>query len=138
MTHTGEKNKAWLLPYEWILIEELNRGLCGDQPKQFGRSPDGYPKTMEMWESKRKEETSFLDAMEVCFRAHQLAPFLQFNGNTFVTIARAVVESLPIRGAEAIVVKDVVGHIVAGTVTDDERKRLRIVLETIGIVASSL
>ena len=136
MINTAEKNKAWLLPYEWNLVEELNKALCGNSV-HYGKSPEGYAQAMEMWESARKKELSFLDAVEICFRAHQLAPFLQFNGNTFVTIARGVVLALPIHGPEIIVVRDVVGHIVAGTVTDDERKRLRTVLETIGVIAST-
>jgi len=53
------------------------------------------------------------------FQCHRLAPFCNYNGNTFVTIVRTllndVLKGLP--ADKAHILRSIAGHIVAGTAT---------------------
>lgn len=55
-----------------------------------------------------------------------LAPFCNYNGNTFVTIVKTLLDDelkrLP--ADKAFILRSIAGHIVAGTATDIERKQL--------------
>jgi hypothetical protein len=62
-------------------------------------------------------ETPLEEALDICLKCYRLAPFLNFNGNTFAGIAKAMVrEILPHLGPKlSAVFESVVGHYVAGT-----------------------
>jgi hypothetical protein len=54
-----------------------------------------------------------------------LAPFCNYNGNTFAAIARNLVTTLKLMADEAHVVRTLAGHIVAGTASVEETKALK-------------
>lgn len=60
------------------------------------------------------------------FQCHRLAPFCNYNGNTFVTIVKTLLDEelnrLP--ADQSFLLRNIAGHIVAGTATDIERKQL--------------
>lgn len=51
-----------------------------------------------------------------------MAPFTNFNGNTFAAIARILVRRLELDSAEEILIRSLAGHIVAGVASDEEVK----------------
>ena len=54
------------------------------------------------------------EAVELCRRSHQLAPFCHYNGNTFAAVIRDVIHQLKISEPERVVLRSLAGHIVAG------------------------
>jgi len=73
-----------------------------------------------------QKKLSLPDLLHVCFQCHRLAPFCNYNGNTFVTIVKTLLDEelkrLP--ADQAFILRSLAGHIVAGTATDIERKQL--------------
>jgi hypothetical protein len=64
---------------------------------------------------------SLAEVAELCRRCHLLAPFCNFNGNTFATVIRLVVSGLGLPEADSLVLRSLAGHIVAGVATQEER-----------------
>ena len=62
------------------------------------------------------------EAADLCRQCHRLAPFCNFNGNTFAAIARSLVDTLRLKADEAHILRSLAGHIVAGTASDAETK----------------
>jgi hypothetical protein len=69
------------------------------------------------------------EATDLCRRCHQLAPFCNFNGNTFVAVIRKVVATLPLPPDQATAVRSLAGHIVAGTATTEEQRAFSLLLD---------
>lgn len=68
----------------------------------------------------------FLDeAADLCRECHRLAPFCNFNGNTFAAIARSLVDTLKLKADEAHVIRTLLGHVVAGTAGEIETEELK-------------
>ena len=124
-------NRAWLAPFTWNVIVETNRQLCA--PKQALHKPtsDGYESTRELWESRHLDVMSLPEAIELCRRSHQLAPFCNFNGNTFVAVIRKAVSVIPLQPDTAVIVRSLVGHIVAGVATAEEQQVFSTILCTL-------
>jgi hypothetical protein len=61
------------------------------------------------------------EATDLCRRCHQLAPFCNFNGNTFVAVIRRVIAGLNLPPDQAAALRSLAGHIVAGTATPEEQ-----------------
>jgi len=67
----------------------------------------------------------FLDeAVDLCRECHRLAPFCNFNGNTFAAIARSLVDTLKLKADQAHGIRTLVGHVVAGTASEIETNEL--------------
>ncbi len=73
------------------------------------------------------------DATNLCRRCHQLAPFCNFNGNTFVAVIRKVVATLPLPPDQATAVRSLAGHIVAGTATTEEQRAFAELLDRLAV-----
>lgn len=65
------------------------------------------------------------DVVDLCRTCHRLAPFTNFNGNTFAAIARVLIDQLNLSAGRAAVVRSLVGHIVAGVASDQENAAFR-------------
>lgn len=113
--------QAWLKPFTWAVIVETNRLLC--LPKQALHKPtsDGYEPTRHLWESVHRTEMTLPEATDLCRRCHQLAPFCNFNGNTFVAVIRRVIADLQFPPDQAAALRSLAGHIVAGIATPEEQ-----------------
>ena len=70
--------------------------------------------------------------VDLCRRCHRLAPFTNYNGNTFSAIARALLETLEIPREKAALARSLAGHIVAGVASDEEIKAFRKFSESLG------
>lgn len=74
-----------------------------------------------------------LDEMvDFCRKCHRLAPFTNYNGNTFAAIARALIETLEIPRNEATFARSLAGHIVAGVASEEEVAAFRQFCENLG------
>ena len=117
--------RRWLAPYSWEFIQAQNEALCAAKQATHGPTSDGYGVTMELWTRKYGEEMSLAEAVELCRRSHQLAPFCYYNGNTFAAVIRDVIQQLRISKMERVVARSLAGHIVAGVASEEEEKEFR-------------
>ena len=113
--------RPWLLPFTWAVIVETNRQLCLPKGALHKPTSDGYEQTRRLWESLYQLEMTLAEATDLCRRCHRLAPFCNFNGNTFVAVIRKVVTTLSIAREQAVVLRSLAGHIVAGIATPEEQ-----------------
>jgi len=118
--------KKWLEVVSWETVVSINAALCEARKALHKPTSDGYAPTKELWEKYRPKEFSLTELLQLCFQCHRLAPFCFYNGNTFVTIVKTLLDEELRRfpQAKAQIVRNIAGHIVAGTATDIERKQL--------------
>jgi len=122
----GRLTRAWLAPFDWEIVTEINRGLCKQKGALHKPTSDGHLPAKTLWTRKQPTELSLMEAFEVCLQCHRLAPFCFYNGNTFAAIARDLVMDLApgMSPDKAHILRSIAGHIVAGTATNIERKQL--------------
>ncbi len=113
--------RAWLKPFTWAVIIETNRQLCLPKSAEHKPTSDGYEPTRQLWESLCRTEMTLAEATDLCRRCHQLAPFCNFNGNTFVAVIRRVVADLRLAPDQAAALRSLAGHVVAGIATPEEQ-----------------
>ncbi len=74
-----------------------------------------------------------LDEMIIlCRQCHRLAPFTNYNGNTFAAIARALIDNLEIPRDAVTIARSLAGHIVAGVASDEEITAFKKFCESLG------
>lgn len=125
--------KKWLEIVPWETVASINAALCDARKALHKPTSDGYAPARELWEKSRSRKLSLPEVFQIGFKCHRLAPFCNYNGNTFVAIIKTlladVLKGLP--ADRAHILRSVAGHIVAGTVTDIERKQLDNILTAI-------
>ena len=118
--------KTWLAVVPWEAVVSINSALCNARKALHKPTSGGYAPTKELWEQNRLKKLSVPELLQICFQCHRLAPFCNYNGNTFVTIVKTLLDDelkrLP--ADKAFILRSIAGHIVAGTATDIERKQL--------------
>lgn len=119
------RHRTWLAPYSWNFVSAQNSLLCHAKHALHKPTSDGYEPTRELWESLHAEPMTLDDAVELCRRCHQMAPFCFYNGNTFAAIIRDVVAGLSLPAEQAYIIRSLAGHIVAGVSTGEEEKAFR-------------
>jgi hypothetical protein len=72
------------------------------------------------------------EVVDFCRQCHRMAPFTNYNGNTFAAIARAMIETLVISPNDATVARSLAGHIVAGVASEEEVIAFRKYCESLG------
>jgi hypothetical protein len=117
--------RPWLELFDWEFVTATNAALC--QPRRALHKPtsDGHARTRELWEKHHRQEMFLDEAADLCRQCHRLAPFCSFNGNTFAAIARSLADMLKLKADQAHVVRSLLGHVVAGTASDEEAAELR-------------
>jgi hypothetical protein len=122
--------KKWLQIVPWETVVSINAALCEARKALHKPTSDGYAPAKELWEKNRSRELSLPEVFQIGFKCHRLAPFCNYNGNTFVAIVKTLLDdtlkSMPADRAHAL--RSIAGHIVAGTATDIERKQLDSIL----------
>ena len=78
------------------------------------------------------EEYELFDAIDTCRKCHRLAPFTNFNGNTFAAIARILMKGWKSRITQEQIARSLAGHIVAGVASDEEVQAFRKFCESLG------
>jgi hypothetical protein len=125
--------RRWLEPFTWEFVTAQNRLLCQNKSSHHGPTSDGYDVCKVMWEEHTTREMSLLDAIEVCRKSHRMAPFTNFNGNTFSAIARTMVKQLELEPELDYHARSLAGHIVAGVAGEEETEAFRRLCEAIGV-----
>lgn len=124
--------KAWLEEVPWELVVWQNRQLCEAKSAHHGPTSDGHQATRELWEARRFEEMDLFDLADLCRRCHRLAPFTNYNGNTFAAIVRALIDGLGLETRQAALGRSLAGHIVAGVAGEEEVKAFREFCDALG------
>lgn len=122
----------WLAPYTWPVIVEANRQLCLPKGALHKPTSEGYEPARELWEDARHREMTLGEAVDLCRHCHQLAPFCNFNGNTFVAVIRKAIATLALPPGGATLLRSLAGHIVAGVATAEEQRAFEEVLTELG------
>lgn len=123
MSHPLTRN--WLADVPWDLVVYQNAALCEAKSAHHGPTSDGYESALKCWEESRGQTMHLFDVVDLCRTCHRLAPFTNFNGNTFAAIARVLIDQLNLSAGRAAVVRSLVGHIVAGVASDQENAAFR-------------
>jgi hypothetical protein len=121
--------RAWLHSFTWLVIVETNRQLCQPKGALHKATSDGYEATRQLWESLHHTEMTLAEATDLCRRCHRLAPFCNFNGNTFVAVIRRVIAGVALPQEQAAALRSLAGHIVAGTATPEEQTAFAEILD---------
>ena len=115
-------NDRWLEPFSWEFVIAQNEVLCLQKSAHHGPTSDGHLVAKELWEEAMEREMSLFETVEVCRRCHRLAPFTNFNGNTFAAIARILMRKLNLDPEREFLARSLAGHIVAGVASEEEVK----------------
>jgi hypothetical protein len=122
----------WLEPFSWDFVSAQNEILCSQKSAHHGPTSDGHAAGKEFWEEARQREMSLFDAIETCRKCHRLAPFTNFNGNTFAAIARILVKRLNLDFIQENLARSLAGHIVAGVASEEEVRAFKKFCENLG------
>jgi len=126
--------KNWLQIVPWEAVVSINAALCEARKALHKPTFDGYAPAKELWERNRSRKLSLPEVFQIGFECHRLAPFCNYNGNTFVTIIKTLLDDV-LKGLpadKAHILRSIAGHIVAGTASDIERKQLDSILAALG------
>ena len=122
-----QKSSQWLASVPWKSVLEMNDALCQTQKTAHQPNPKTHQSTRQLWEKNLSQSLSLAAALDICRQCQERAPFLFNNANTFATLGKAFVEefanSLP--SVEAEILRNTIGHYIAGIAT---RKELASVL----------
>jgi hypothetical protein len=114
--------RQWLAEIPWDLVVWQNLQLCNDKRTHHGPTSDGHASCRELWETSQMKTMTLDEMVDFCRRCHRLAPFTNYNGNTFAAIARALIDGLGLPKENAAVARSLAGHIVAGVASEEEVK----------------
>lgn len=118
--------KHWLKSVPWASVVAINANLCEAAHALHKPTSEGYEPAKTLWEKRRTKELSLQELVELGYKCHRLAPFCNYNGNTFVAVIKTLLaettSKLP--ADKAHILRSVAGHIVAGTATAGERAEL--------------
>ncbi len=122
--------KNWLQIVPWETVVFINTALCEARKALHKPTSDGYAPAKELWEKSRSRKITLTEVFQIGFQCHRLAPFCNYNGNTFVAIIKTLLDNIlkDLPADKAHVLRSIAGHIVAGTATDIERKQLDSIL----------
>jgi hypothetical protein len=118
-------DKRWLEPFSWDFVVAQNEVLCIQKSAHHGPTSDGHAIGKQLWVEAGQREISLFEAIDVCRRCHRMAPFANFNGNTFSAIARIIIRKLNLPPKEEFIIRSLAGHIVAGVASDEENEAFR-------------
>ena len=123
--------KPWLKPVPWLTVVGINASLCQAKSATHKPTSDGYEHARVFWERSRSKDLSLQELLQICFKCHRLAPFCNYNGNTFVAIVKTLLADTlsQMPANRAFILRSIAGHIVAGTATDIETEQLNEILE---------
>ena len=68
---------------------------------------------------------SLEEVIDFCRACHRMAPFTNFNGNTFSAISRTIVANAGFAPLDQALARSLAGHIVAGVADEEEVEAFR-------------
>ena len=113
-------SSRWLAPYSWEFITAQNAALCAAKNAKHGPTSDGHEAARKLWSDRFAAKLTLAEAVELCRKCHELAPFCFYNGNTFAAVVRDVIHQLPMVAVEKSAARSLAGHIVAGVASREE------------------
>jgi hypothetical protein len=117
-----DTEKLWLNSFSWERVENLNQSFCQQQNTTFQTNGKSHAAAREIWQKAVAQQLSLHEALDICRRCFEMAPFTFNNGNTFSTIGKGLVDdwikTLP--AVEGQIVRNTVGHYVAGMIGKKE------------------
>ena len=118
--------KNWLQIVPWETVVSINVTLCEARKALHKPTSEGYAPAKELWEKSRSRKLTLTEVFQIGFQCHQLAPFCNYNGNTFVAIIKTLLDYtlIGLPADKAHILRSIAGHIVAGTATGIEHKQL--------------
>ncbi|NWG75706.1 MAG: hypothetical protein HXY24_14075 [Rubrivivax sp.] len=118
--------KPWLASFPWPAVVQLNRDHCQTKGLTHTLVPDRADQARGLWEGCAARPLPLSEAVDLCRRCHDLTPFTFGSASTFVAIAHALIEELAQRlpPVEAQVLRNTVGHYVAGLISRKELERV--------------
>ena len=106
----------------------LNKRLCDESSAACGRTSEGYEKAKNLWEQ-RLPIMPVNEVLELARNCHKIAPFLNYNGNTFVaTVGYLINRQIKMPAVKLAVLRSLSGHFIAGTITVAEKGMLSLLL----------
>ena len=116
---------AFIKNWDWQLVNGLNRGSCDRGKALHGHNSETHERVRQRWEERRAQELTLGQTLDFLLECHRSAPFLFFNGNTLVEIARRIVDAIFIefplgRRREA---SSLTAHYVAGVLDRESMER---------------
>jgi hypothetical protein len=117
--------KKWLEPFDWGFVTATNQMMCENKRAHHGPTSDGHALASWEWEIKRQEEMSLPEAIDFCRSCHRMAPFTNYNGNTFSAIARTIIANAGFDPMDQTLARSLAGHIVAGVAEEGEVEAFR-------------
>src|SRR5262245_59218403 len=75
--------RAWLELFDWEFVTATKAALCQPQKALHKPTRDGHVRARELWEENHRREMLLDEAADLYRECHRLAPFCNFNGNTF-------------------------------------------------------
>lgn len=122
----------WLEPFSWDFVTAQNQILCANKSAHHGPTSDGHDLGKELWQTNCQQEISLFEAVEICRKCHKIAPFTNYNGNTFAAIARIMIKKLDLKPEDEFLIRSLAGHIVAGVAGEDELKAFEQFCKSLG------
>ncbi len=113
-------SREWLAEVPWDLVVWQNLQLCNDKKAHHGPTSDGHAACQKLWEESRMNAMPLEGMVDLCRKCHRLAPFTNYNGNTFAAIARAIIDRLALPASREALARSLAGHIVAGVASEEE------------------
>lgn len=117
--------RKWLEPFDWGFVTATNQMMCENKKAHHGPTSDGHALASGEWEIKRQEVMSLTEAIDFCRSCHRMAPFTNFNGNTFSAIARTIIANAGFDPLDQTLARSLAGHIVAGVAEEGEVEAFR-------------
>ena len=87
--------RAWLELFDWEMVTATNAALCQAKNALHKPTSDGYARTRALWEESHLRLMTLAEMVDLCRECHRLAPFCNYNGNTFAAIARRQDRPIP-------------------------------------------
>lgn len=124
--------QPWLEAFPWEMVTAQNAVLCQAKNALHKPTSDGYEATRRLWDSRHCESMGLDEAVDLCRQCHRMAPFCFYNGNTFASIMRLIIQKTDLAPETLAIVRSLAGHIVAGVATEEEERAFRRFCETLG------
>jgi hypothetical protein len=119
------RERPWLAPFTWEIVTAQNAVLCQAKNALHKPTSDGHDATKRLWEECHFQPMRLEEAVDLCRRCHRMAPFCFYNGNTFASIIALVIKKIELPPEQAVIIRSLAGHIVAGVSTGEEENAFR-------------
>jgi len=127
------RRTPWLKAFTWEMVAAQNAVLCQAKNALHKPTSDGHEPTRTLWESRHREPLALSEAVELCRLCHRMAPFCFYNGNTFASIIALVIRKMNLPPDQAVIVRSLAGHIVAGVASVEEERAFREFCESLAL-----